>query len=67
MVLFGGGDAAGAVAACHRAGARGVVLKLGAEGCIVSDGVRKALSGIQLKGYTVIAGLGGRADRKSVV
>jgi pyruvate ferredoxin oxidoreductase alpha subunit len=30
-------------------------------GGIVSDGVRKALSGIQLRGYTVIAGLGGRA------
>jgi pyruvate ferredoxin oxidoreductase alpha subunit len=30
-------------------------------GGIVSDGVRKALSGIALKGYTVIAGLGGRA------
>jgi pyruvate ferredoxin oxidoreductase alpha subunit len=30
-------------------------------GGIVSDGVRRALSGIQLKGYTVIAGLGGRA------
>jgi pyruvate ferredoxin oxidoreductase alpha subunit len=30
-------------------------------GGIVSDGVRKALSGIQLKGYTVIAGLGGRS------
>ena len=30
-------------------------------GGIVSDGVRKALSGIQLKGYTVIGGLGGRA------
>jgi len=30
-------------------------------GGIVSDGVRKALSGVQLKGYTVIAGLGGRA------
>jgi len=29
-------------------------------GGIVSDGVRKSLSGIQLKGYTVIAGLGGR-------
>ena len=27
----------------------------------MSDGVRKALSGIQLNGYTVIAGLGGRA------
>jgi len=30
-------------------------------GGIVSDGVRKSLSGIQLHGYTVIAGLGGRA------
>jgi pyruvate ferredoxin oxidoreductase alpha subunit len=30
-------------------------------GGIVSDGVRKALSGIQLKGYTVVAGLGGRS------
>ena len=30
-------------------------------GGIVSDGVRKSLSGINLKGYTVIAGLGGRA------
>ena len=30
-------------------------------GGIVSDGVRKSLSGIQLNGYTVIAGLGGRA------
>ena len=30
-------------------------------GGIVSDGVRKSLSGIVLHGYTVIAGLGGRA------
>jgi pyruvate ferredoxin oxidoreductase alpha subunit len=30
-------------------------------GGIVSDGVRKSLSGVALKGYTVIAGLGGRA------
>ena len=30
-------------------------------GGIVSDGVRKSLSGIHLNGYTVIAGLGGRA------
>jgi pyruvate ferredoxin oxidoreductase alpha subunit len=30
-------------------------------GGIVSDGVRKALSGVLLKGYTVICGLGGRA------
>jgi pyruvate ferredoxin oxidoreductase alpha subunit len=30
-------------------------------GGIVSDGVRKSLSGIVLNGYTVIAGLGGRS------
>jgi pyruvate ferredoxin oxidoreductase alpha subunit len=37
-------------------------------GGIVSDGVRKALSGIVLKGYTVVAGLGGRAiTRASLV
>ncbi len=30
-------------------------------GGIVSDGVRKSLSGVMLKGYTVICGLGGRA------
>jgi pyruvate ferredoxin oxidoreductase alpha subunit len=30
-------------------------------GGMVSDGVRKALSGIVLSGHTVIAGLGGRA------
>ena len=41
LVLFGGGDAASAIAACHRAGAPGVVMKLGAEGCIVSDGTRQ--------------------------
>ena len=41
LLLFGGGDAASAIAACHRAGAPGVVLKLGAEGCIVSDGARQ--------------------------
>jgi len=34
-------------------------------GGIVSDGVRKSLSEIALKGYTVIAGLGGRAITKS--
>jgi pyruvate ferredoxin oxidoreductase alpha subunit len=33
-------------------------------GGIVSDGVRKALSGVVLKGYTVIAGLGGRPITK---
>ncbi len=40
-VLFEGCDAAAVVAACHRAGAPGVVLKLGAEGCLVSDGKRQ--------------------------
>jgi pyruvate ferredoxin oxidoreductase alpha subunit len=30
-------------------------------GGILSDGVRKSLSGVALKGYTVICGLGGRA------
>ncbi len=34
-------------------------------GGMVSDGVRKALSGILLKGHTVIAGLGGRAITKA--
>jgi pyruvate ferredoxin oxidoreductase alpha subunit len=34
-------------------------------GGIVSDGVRKALSGIVLNGYTVIAGLGGRPITKA--
>ncbi|MGZ5146943.1 MAG: pyruvate ferredoxin oxidoreductase, partial [Burkholderiales bacterium] len=33
-------------------------------GGIVSDSVRKALSGVVLKGYTVIAGLGGRPITK---
>ena len=33
-------------------------------GGVVSDGVRKALSGVALKGYTVIAGLGGRPITK---
>jgi pyruvate ferredoxin oxidoreductase alpha subunit len=33
-------------------------------GGVVSDGVRKALSGVQLAGHTVIAGLGGRAIPK---
>ncbi len=42
QVLFGSVDAATVVAACHRAGARGVVIKLGAEGCLVSDGARQA-------------------------
>src|SRR5262249_37090888 len=33
-------------------------------GGIVSDGVRKALSGVSLSGHSVIAGLGGRAITK---
>jgi 2-dehydro-3-deoxygluconokinase len=40
-VLFDGADAAAVVVACHRAGAPGVVLKLGADGCVVSDGRRQ--------------------------
>jgi len=37
-------------------------------GGVVSDGIRKALSGVSLGGHTVIAGLGGRAiTRKSLV
>jgi pyruvate ferredoxin oxidoreductase alpha subunit len=37
-------------------------------GGMVSEGVRQALSGVALKGHTVIAGLGGRAiTRKSLV
>jgi pyruvate ferredoxin oxidoreductase alpha subunit len=37
-------------------------------GGILSDGVRKALSGVTLSGHTVIAGLGGRAiTKKSLV
>ncbi|TMH36557.1 MAG: pyruvate ferredoxin oxidoreductase [Betaproteobacteria bacterium] len=49
--------------ALHRAKRIVVIEKCLAVGLggIVSDGVRKALSGIVLKGYTVIAGLGGRA------
>jgi 2-dehydro-3-deoxygluconokinase len=41
LTLFEASDAASVIAACHRAGAPGVVLKLGAEGCIVSDGTRQ--------------------------
>jgi len=36
-------------------------------GGIVSDGVRKSLSGVVLKGYTVIAGLGGRAITRAAL
>ena len=41
QVLFEGADANAVVDACHRAGATGVVLKLGAEGCLVSTGERR--------------------------
>jgi 2-dehydro-3-deoxygluconokinase len=40
-VLFPGADADTVVDACHHAGAPGVVLKLGAEGCLVSTGQRR--------------------------
>jgi len=39
-LLFPGAGPEAVVAACHRAGARGVVLKRGAAGCVVSDGTR---------------------------
>lgn len=37
-VLFERDDPAAVVAECHRAGAPGVVVKLGSDGCLVSDG-----------------------------
>jgi 2-dehydro-3-deoxygluconokinase len=40
-VMFGDVPPAAIVDACHAAGARGVVLKLGAEGCVVSDGTQR--------------------------
>jgi len=40
-VLYEGAAPDAVVDAIHRAGARGVVLKRGAEGCIVSDGARR--------------------------
>jgi 2-dehydro-3-deoxygluconokinase len=40
-ILFGDAAADALVDAFHRAGARGVVLKRGASGCIVSDGARR--------------------------
>ena len=41
VVLFGDASADAVVDALHRAGARGVVLKRGSKGCIVSDGSRR--------------------------
>ncbi len=41
-LLFGDLAPEAVVDACHRSGAPGVVLKLGAQGCLVSDGVRRA-------------------------
>lgn len=40
-VLFEGMAPDAVIDALHRAGARGVVLKRGAEGCVVSDGTRR--------------------------
>lgn len=40
QILFPGAGPEAVVEACHAAGAPGVVLKLGPEGCIVSDGTR---------------------------
>jgi 2-dehydro-3-deoxygluconokinase len=41
VILFGDASPDAVVDALHRAGARGVVLKRGAKGCIVSDGSRR--------------------------
>ncbi len=41
QLLFEGMAPEAVVDACHRAGAPGVVLKLGAQGCLVSDGKRR--------------------------
>jgi 2-dehydro-3-deoxygluconokinase len=41
QVLFEGAAPDAVVDAIHRAGAPGVVLKLGAQGCLVSDGARR--------------------------
>jgi pyruvate ferredoxin oxidoreductase alpha subunit len=57
-----------AVRACLQHAARVVVLERALAvgvGGIVSANVRTALSGVQLHGYTVIAGLGGRAITRS--
>ncbi len=43
QVLFEGAAPDAVVDAIHRAGAPGVVLKLGARGCLVSDGARREL------------------------
>jgi pyruvate ferredoxin oxidoreductase alpha subunit len=59
-----------AVRACVQHAQRLVVLERALAvgiGGIVSANVRMALSGIQLHGYTVIAGLGGRAITKSAL
>jgi 2-dehydro-3-deoxygluconokinase len=41
QILFPGAHPEAVVDACHAAGAPGVVLKLGPEGCLVSDGTRR--------------------------
>jgi len=41
VILFGDASPDDVIDALHRAGARGVVLKRGAKGCIVSDGSRR--------------------------
>jgi 2-dehydro-3-deoxygluconokinase len=41
VILFGDVSADAVIDALHRAGARGVVLKRGANGCVVSDGSRR--------------------------
>jgi len=41
VILFGDASPDAVIDALHRAGARGVVLKRGAKGCVVSDGSRR--------------------------
>ena len=41
VILFGDASSGVVIDALHRAGARGVVLKRGAKGCVVSDGSRR--------------------------
>ena len=53
-----------ALSGCGRVGVLEKALAVGIGG-IVSANVRMALSGVQLHGYTVIAGLGGRAITKA--
>ncbi len=43
--MFGTGEAAAVIDACRRAGARGIVYKRGADGCVVDDGRSRVVIG----------------------